>query len=65
MHDYRRIADRIATDITTGRLRPGERLPPQRKFARRHGIAASTAERPTANSYGGDWSSGRSDAAPS
>lgn len=45
MHDYRRIADRIAADITTGRLRPGERLPPQRKFARRHGIAASTAER--------------------
>ena len=45
MHDYRRIADRIAADITAGRLRPGERLPPQRKFARRHGIAASTAER--------------------
>ncbi|MDH6451527.1 MULTISPECIES: PLP-dependent aminotransferase family protein [unclassified Streptomyces] len=45
MHDYRRIADRIAADIATGRLRPGERLPPQRKFARRHGIAASTAER--------------------
>ncbi|MEU6140252.1 PLP-dependent aminotransferase family protein [Streptomyces sp. NPDC047081] len=44
-HDYRRIADRIAADITAGRLRPGERLPPQRKFARRHGIAASTAER--------------------
>jgi DNA-binding transcriptional MocR family regulator len=45
VHDYRRIADRIAADITTGRLRPGERLPPQRQFARRHGIAASTAER--------------------
>jgi DNA-binding transcriptional MocR family regulator len=45
LHDYRRIADRIAADITAGRLRPGERLPPQRKFARRHGIAASTAER--------------------
>ncbi|MGI5456367.1 PLP-dependent aminotransferase family protein [Streptomyces sp. CA-249302] len=44
-YDYRRIADRIAADITAGRLRPGERLPPQRKFARRHGIAASTAER--------------------
>lgn len=45
MHDYRRIADRIAADIAAGRLRPGERLPPQRQFARRHGIAASTAER--------------------
>jgi DNA-binding transcriptional MocR family regulator len=45
VHDYRRIADRIAADIRTGRLRPGERLPPQRQFARRHGIAASTAER--------------------
>jgi DNA-binding transcriptional MocR family regulator len=42
---YRRIADRIADDITAGRLKPGERLPPQRKFARRHGVAASTAER--------------------
>jgi DNA-binding transcriptional MocR family regulator len=42
---YRRIADRIADDITAGRLKPGQRLPPQRKFARRHGIAASTAER--------------------
>ncbi|GAA3794317.1 PLP-dependent aminotransferase family protein [Streptomyces coacervatus] len=45
MDAYRRIADRIAADITSGRLRPGERLPPQRQFARRHGIAASTAER--------------------
>ncbi|MEU6354079.1 PLP-dependent aminotransferase family protein [Streptomyces sp. NPDC047072] len=45
MTDYRRIADRIAADITAGRLRPGERLPPQRQFARRYGIAASTAER--------------------
>lgn len=45
MDAYRRIADRIADDIAAGRLRPGERLPPQRKFARRHGIAASTAER--------------------
>ncbi|MCX5247533.1 PLP-dependent aminotransferase family protein [Streptomyces sp. NBC_00201] len=45
MDAYRRIADRIADDITAGRLRPGERLPPQRKFARRYGIAASTAER--------------------
>ncbi|MGV9337330.1 aminotransferase-like domain-containing protein [Streptomyces sp. NPDC003688] len=44
-NDYRRIADRIAADIARGRLRIGQRLPPQRAFARRHGIAASTAER--------------------
>ncbi|QWB24358.1 MULTISPECIES: PLP-dependent aminotransferase family protein [Streptomyces] len=45
MGDYRRIADRIADDIATGRLRPGQRLPPQRAFARRRGIAPSTAGR--------------------
>ena len=45
MSDYRRIADRIADDIATGRLRPGQRLPPQRAFARRRGIASSTAGR--------------------
>ncbi|MEU2063733.1 PLP-dependent aminotransferase family protein [Streptomyces sp. NPDC013455] len=45
MDDYRRIADRIAADIGGGRLRPGQRLPPQRAFARRHGIAPSTAGR--------------------
>ncbi|MFE5816073.1 PLP-dependent aminotransferase family protein, partial [Streptomyces sp. NPDC056479] len=45
MEDYRRIADRIADEITAGRLKPGERLPPQRLFARRRGIAGSTAGR--------------------
>ncbi|KKD05114.1 PLP-dependent aminotransferase family protein [Streptomyces sp. WM6386] len=45
MDDYRRIADRLADDITAGRLKPGERLPPQRQFARRRGIAGSTAGR--------------------
>jgi DNA-binding transcriptional MocR family regulator len=43
--DYRRIADRIAADIVGGRLSPGQRLPPQRAFARRHGLAPSTAGR--------------------
>ncbi|MEU9364765.1 PLP-dependent aminotransferase family protein [Streptomyces avermitilis] len=43
--DYRRIADRIAADIASGRLEPGRRLPPQRVFARRRGIAGSTAGR--------------------
>ncbi|MFI2431418.1 PLP-dependent aminotransferase family protein [Streptomyces sp. NPDC018693] len=45
MSDFRRIADRIADDITSGRLRAGQRLPPQRQFARRHRIAPSTAGR--------------------
>lgn len=45
MADFRLIADRIADDITAGRLRPGQRLPPQRWFARRHRIAPSTAGR--------------------
>ncbi|MEV0642872.1 PLP-dependent aminotransferase family protein [Streptomyces sp. NPDC050619] len=45
MNDYRRIADRLADDIAAGRLKPGERLPPQRVFARRRGIAGSTAGR--------------------
>ncbi len=42
---YQAIADRLAADIAQGRLRPGERLPPQRDFAHRHGIANSTASR--------------------
>ncbi|MFF0161516.1 PLP-dependent aminotransferase family protein [Streptomyces sp. NPDC005263] len=45
MNDYRHIADRLADDIAAGRLAPGERLPPQRVFARRCGIAGSTAGR--------------------
>ncbi|WP_067480107.1 aminotransferase-like domain-containing protein [Actinomadura hibisca] len=45
MDDYRRIADVLAARIAAGELRPGDRLPPQRQFARRHGIAGSTAAR--------------------
>ncbi|WP_395105780.1 PLP-dependent aminotransferase family protein [Actinomadura sp. SCN-SB] len=45
MDDFRRVADAVAADIAAGRLRPGQRLPPQRAFARRHGIANSTATR--------------------
>ncbi|WP_206492450.1 GntR family transcriptional regulator, partial [Rhodococcus sp. KRD162] len=45
VEDYRRIAERIADDIAAGRLKPGERLPPQRVFARRRGIAGSAAGR--------------------
>ncbi|RZQ65837.1 PLP-dependent aminotransferase family protein [Amycolatopsis suaedae] len=45
MDDFRLIADRLAADIASGRLRPGDRLPAQRRFARDHGIAGSTAAR--------------------
>ncbi|SEO52510.1 DNA-binding transcriptional regulator, MocR family, contains an aminotransferase domain [Actinacidiphila rubida] len=45
MRDYRRVADVVAAQIAAGRLRPGDRLPTQRAFARRHGIADSTAGR--------------------
>lgn len=43
--DYRLIADRLAAEVAAGRLKPGDRLPPQRAFARRHRIAGSTAAR--------------------
>lgn len=45
MDDYRKIARSIADDIMAGRLLPGDQLPPQRLFAHRRGIAASTAGR--------------------
>ncbi|NRQ38779.1 PLP-dependent aminotransferase family protein [Nonomuraea sp. NN258] len=45
MDDYRRVADEVAAEIAAGRLRPGDRLPTQREFARRRGIAGSTAAR--------------------
>ena len=45
MDDYRVVADALAADIEAGRLRPGDRLSPQRRFARERGIANSTASR--------------------
>lgn len=45
MEDYRRVADSVAEEISAGRLRPGDRLPPQREFARQRSIANSTASR--------------------
>jgi DNA-binding transcriptional MocR family regulator len=43
--DYRALADALAADVAAGRLRPGDRLPTQRRFARDHGVAVSTASR--------------------
>jgi DNA-binding transcriptional MocR family regulator len=42
---YPALVDAIAADISAGRLKAGERLPPQRQFAYEKGIAASTAAR--------------------
>lgn len=42
---YTALVDVIAADISAGRLKAGERLPPQRQFAYEKGIAASTAAR--------------------
>jgi len=43
--DYIRHADQLATAIASGRLRPGHRLPPLRRYAFEQGIAFSTAAR--------------------
>ncbi len=42
---YLDIADAIAQDISSGRLRAGQRLWPQRDFAYRRGVAVSTVSR--------------------
>lgn len=42
---YLQIVDELAADIAAGRLHAGDRLAPQREFAAKQGIAASTAER--------------------
>jgi DNA-binding transcriptional MocR family regulator len=44
-YDYLKLADTIAEEIASGRLQPGDRLPPQRGFAYERGIAVSTASR--------------------
>jgi DNA-binding transcriptional MocR family regulator len=45
MDDFRALADAVAADVAAGRLRSGDRLPTQRRFARDHGVAVSTASR--------------------
>lgn len=42
---YLQLADTIAAEIADGRLKPGDRLPPQREFAYERQIAVSTASR--------------------
>jgi len=43
--EYLKHADAIGADIAAGRLTPGDRLAPQRRFAYERGIAVSTASR--------------------
>jgi hypothetical protein len=43
--EYVGLVDELAAAIATGRLKPGDRLLPQRVFAYEKGIAASTAGR--------------------
>jgi DNA-binding transcriptional MocR family regulator len=43
--EYLKLADAIAADIGGGKLKPGDRLPPQRSFAYERKIAVSTASR--------------------
>jgi DNA-binding transcriptional MocR family regulator len=43
--DYAKLADALTADIAAGRLKPGDRLPPQRAFAHARHIAVSTASR--------------------
>ncbi|HEV2272151.1 MAG TPA: PLP-dependent aminotransferase family protein [Steroidobacteraceae bacterium] len=43
--NYHEIADAIVAELRAGKLRPGDRLPPQREFAYSRGIAPSTAQR--------------------
>lgn len=42
---YQQIADAIEADLRGGRLKPGDRLPPQRKLAERLGIDFTTVSR--------------------
>jgi len=45
LSDFRNIADKFAEEIQQGRLRAGSKLPTQRDFAYKRGIAVSTASR--------------------
>jgi DNA-binding transcriptional MocR family regulator len=45
LSDYRALANTVASEIASGQLPAGARLPPQREFAYQRGIAVSTATR--------------------
>ena len=39
---YQRIAETVTRDIAAGRLKPGDRLPPERVMAAAHGVTVTT-----------------------
>jgi DNA-binding GntR family transcriptional regulator len=45
---WRQVADDIKADITTGRLAPGWKLPPETDLAESYGIARNTVRRAVA-----------------
>jgi DNA-binding transcriptional MocR family regulator len=46
-----RLANAIGADVTTGRLRPGEQLPPQRELAYQLGMSVGTVTRAYAEAH--------------
>ncbi|MEU7528605.1 GntR family transcriptional regulator [Saccharothrix sp. NPDC042600] len=44
-HPYQQVAAKIAAKITSGALRPGERLPPVRSLADQYGTTNATMQR--------------------
>jgi DNA-binding transcriptional MocR family regulator len=55
---YLAIAGAIEADVLSGRLRPGDRLPPHRELAERLGIAVGTVSRGYAEARRAGWVSG-------
>lgn len=45
---YAQLAARLRTDILTGRLRPGDRLPSETRLQQQHGLARETVRRAVA-----------------
>jgi DNA-binding GntR family transcriptional regulator len=45
---WRQLADDIAADITSGRLEPGWKLPPETELAESYGVARNTVRRAVA-----------------
>ncbi|MFC9523371.1 GntR family transcriptional regulator, partial [Bacillus velezensis] len=42
---FKQVVDGLVSDIQSGNLRPGTRLPTHRELARRHDLALATASR--------------------
>src|SRR5215470_5098280 len=60
-NEYVGLVDELVAAIAARRLKPGDRLLPQRAFAYEKGIAASTGGRPSPGAAGGEPRDGRID----